>query len=158
MAIEARYQGSTYEEIMGILLDRCHIGVKPQTIRTWFMRDGMLYDAYINYAQKQNDGLRKMMFEETRKLVQKIPGKLSALMDRVDSTGKPDAVVLMTIKTLFEVLGITPDAEKGQNDKLKEYFDKLESMPNPRDKMEQPEAPKNQSSIILLEAPKNHAA
>lgn len=122
------------------------------------MRDGILYDHYIEYAQKQNEGLRKMMFEETRKLVQKIPGKLSALMDRVDSSGKPDAVVLMTIKTLFEVLGITPDAEKGGTDKLKEYFDKLESMPNPRDKVEPVQATEQveEQAVMLLEAPKQN--
>lgn len=141
---------------MRILLERCNIGVQSQSIRRWFMRDGILYDHYVEYAQKQNDGLRKMMFEETKKLVQKIPGKLSALMDRVDATGKPDAVVLMTIKTLFEVLGITPDAEKGSSDKLKEYFDRLEAMPNPRDKVEPVKEPEPDQIVMLLEAPKQN--
>lgn len=130
-AVEVRYEGKTFNDICGILGAEFRKGVHPDTIRKWFARGGLLENEYLDYARHENERRRQMMREELKKLVTKIPGKLDAIIGRMDNTGQPDMVALMGIKTLIEVLGITASDDPKTGAKLEEYFKKLEQFPSP---------------------------
>src|SRR3990167_7175049 len=106
-AVELRYEGKTYHEIMGEIAVQYRKGVQSDTIRKWFGRGGLLEVEYMAYARVENDRRRQMMREELKKLAGKIPIKLEKMLDRIDGTGQPDMVTLAAVRTLIEVLGIT---------------------------------------------------
>jgi hypothetical protein len=131
-AVELRYEGKSFREISFILGLEFKKAPDQETIRLWFTRTGLLHKEYLAYARAENDQRRQLMREELKKLVVKIPGKLAAIMERVDATEKPDMTALMGIKTIIEVLGITAGDEKESTDVLKEYFERLEEAPAPK--------------------------
>lgn len=149
--IELRYLGHTYKEISSILLEQ-GFGVTDGVLRQWFKRDGQLYEPYLKYSKEQNEGLFRVAQEEIKKLTQKIPARIEQLLDRKDSSGQPDVVVLMTIKMLAEMFGLAINADLQKTDKLKEYFDRLEKMSLP-EKKETPQE-ETKKEVLMLPAPK----
>lgn len=136
-AIELRYQGRTYKEIMGDIGIEFRKGIHFDTIRKWFSRGGLLSAEYMDYARQENDQRRQLMREELKKLVAKIPQKVEKLLDREDDQGQPDMVVVQTIKLMADMLGISANEEAATGDRLGEYFGRLEKAPMPvKDRIE----------------------
>lgn len=133
-AIELRYEGQTYKEICGHLGVEFKIGKHPDTIKRWFGKDGLLAQHYADYAKDENDHRRQVMRTELKKLVGKVPIVLQGLIERTDKTGQPDAVALMAIRTLTEILGITADDEKETQDVLEQYMRRLPQVRKEREK------------------------
>lgn len=70
-AIELKYKGKTYEDIVGILNEEFEkSGVKPkfsqQTVKDWFREDGTLTEAYKKYEQEW-DAINKELMLAIRK-------------------------------------------------------------------------------------------
>ncbi len=128
-AIELRYAGKTFREICGTIAVDFKKGVHPDTIQKWFARKGLLHEEYMTYARAENDQRRLLMREELKKLLTQIPAKLQEIMNRKDSSGQPDMVALMGVKTIMETLGVTANDDTKTNDVLKDYFEKLDKLP-----------------------------
>lgn len=131
LAIELRYQGKTYKEITENLTTVFKVSFRPDRIGHWFATDGILEKAYIDYARKENERIRRFIHEELKKLLPRIPKKLEELLQRRDEFGQPklDAVTLGAIRTLCDLLDLKESIQEGPEgtqNRVDEYFERLE--------------------------------
>lgn len=138
-AVELRYQGSTYKDIMGTIAMEFRRGISESTVKKWFMRGGLLNQEYLEYAKAENLQRRQMMREELKKLVSKVPIVLDSVLSRKDETGQSDMVALQGVKLVVEIMGISGEEEPGSGSVLAEYFERLDKVTIP-EQVKKPEA------------------
>ncbi|OGX31833.1 MAG: hypothetical protein A2787_06525 [Omnitrophica WOR_2 bacterium RIFCSPHIGHO2_01_FULL_48_9] len=127
-AVELRYEGKTYSTVAEELAKRYHKDFHAQSVRRWFMRGGILETEYLDFASKENERRRQLVFEELKKILPKIPQKFDALLERRDETGreKLDSVTLGTLKVLCEILDFKVKAGPPAEDPLDRFFNRLD--------------------------------
>lgn len=94
-AMRLKYEGMKYENIAK------QIKVPAGTIRNWFMKDGLLYDAYENFVREINLETRKKMSAGLHQAGETAIKMLAALMG-----SKSDVVKLGAIREINDrILG-----------------------------------------------------
>lgn len=58
-AIEAKYLGKTYKEIIEEIKTRFNIDIAEATLKSWFSKSGVLYQFYKVYAEEMNEEFRE---------------------------------------------------------------------------------------------------
>jgi hypothetical protein len=138
-AVELRYEGKTYEEIVEGIKQEFGKQFHIASIRKWFSRGELLHNEYIDYAKKENERRRQLVLEELKKIAPLIPTKIQELLTSrylvawgkkvVDpETGKPmpmlDSTTVKTLALLAEMLGFKVESNDVAGDPLDEYFDR----------------------------------
>ena len=80
-AIELRYGGFTYDEISN------ELEINAPTIRTWFapsMNVNGIHDAYVKYAEEQNEKRRSAADLKMRALLERAVDRVGELMEDAD--------------------------------------------------------------------------
>jgi hypothetical protein len=136
-AIELRYSGTRFDDVARILGEEFKREFKPQTLRTWFGRKGMLFDEYEDYSDKENRARMAIAKQEMKKVMPLLPPKIVAILSRTkqvtDDKGTTteveviDNLTLGMIRDLLKVFRVDlGEKEKELENPLNEFFDRLE--------------------------------
>ena len=143
IAIELRYLGCTYKEICEKLNKNHKKNFADQTVRKWFIKDGILHGRYKDYAQKETDRRRQNMLQQMSKLYDLIPDKYNKLLTgrferdmygklikekdkngNAQSVEKLDSITRQTLKDLCELFGfkLSPDNTNDDTETIMDRF------------------------------------